>query len=290
MLEQRLKSHIDILAGDIGERNVFYPQALQEAANYIDGQWTHQGYSVQRQTYTVQGIECANIETFREGDSYPNDIILIGAHYDSVRGSPGANDNGTGIAALVEISRQFLSITPACTIRFVAFVNEEPPFFFCREMGSLVYAKAAKKNGDKIRFMVSLEMLGCFKNDKGSQRYPPLLKYFYPDQANFIAFVSNLKSRRVMHQAAEAFRRHSDFPLEHIATLAIVPGVSESDHLSFWRHGFKAFMVTDTAYYRYPYYHTPYDTADKVCFAEFTRLTQSLADTFIDISKLKSDK
>ena len=125
--------------------------------------------------------------------------------------------------------------------------------------------------------MLSLEMLGCYYDYPGSQHYPPLFRYFYPDRGNFIGFVSNLRSRRMLHRVVQAFRSHSEFPVEHVATFAFVPGVALSDHLSFWRQGYRAVMVTDTAFYRYPYYHTPLDTADRIDYGSMAHVTAGLS-------------
>jgi Zn-dependent M28 family amino/carboxypeptidase len=272
----RLRGHVYQLAADIGERNVFHPDALHAAEDYIRQVWRDQGYRVTAQEYTVQGVQSANLEITRRGTSYPDEIVLLGAHYDSVLGSPGANDNGSGVAALLEISRLFIRSDPARSIRFVAFVNEEPPFFISRQQGSMVYARAARKRGDDIRVMLSLETIGYYRDEPGSQQYPPLFRFFFPDQADFIAFVSNIRSGRIMRRMAKAFRISTDFPLEHVATFSFVPGVAWSDHLSFWRRGYRAFMVTDTAFYRYPYYHTREDTADKLDYDRLCSVTKGL--------------
>jgi len=280
---QRLRSHVYELAGKIGEHNIFHPDALHAAEAYITEAWRQQGYAVYRQTYSVQGVECANLEINCPGSSGNNDVILIGAHYDSVLGSPGANDNGSGVAALLELSRLFKETPPVSSLRLVAFVNEEPPFFYWRSMGSMIYAQAARQRGDSIRFMISLETIGCYRYQRGSQGYPPLLKYFYPDTGNFITFVSNLCSRRIMRDSARTFASVTDFPIESIAALSIVPGVSWSDHLSFWRQGYPAFMITDTAFYRYPYYHTAQDTPDKLNYVPFADMANGL---FLMLSRL----
>jgi Zn-dependent M28 family amino/carboxypeptidase len=271
-----LKGHVYALADRIGERNLMLPEALHAAERYIAGQWEAQGYSVNRLAYAVKGIECANLEAERHGNRYPLDIILIGAHYDTVFGSPGADDNASGVAALLELSRLFMSSEPEKTIRFVAFVNEEAPFFAGRHMGSLIYAKAAKERGDRIRFMVSLEMLGCYYDTPNSQRYPVLLKYIYPDRANFIAFVSNRHSRSRLLRLVRAFRRNSEFPIEHIAAPFFVPGVALSDHFSFWRQGYAAIMVTDTAFYRNRWYHTAGDRPDSLHYESFAAVVRGL--------------
>ena len=234
------------------------------------------GYQVAAQSYRAHGVLSENLDVTCEGQSKPSEIILVGAHYDSVPGSPGANDNASGVAALLEISRGFAKRPPARSVRFVAFVNEEAPFFYGDQMGSMVYAKAARARGDDIRLMVSLEMLGCFTDESGSQRYPPMLRFFYPDRGNFLAFVSNFSSRRSLRQLVNAFRAHSDFPAESLATFEFIPGVAWSDHASFWRQGYRALMVTDTAFYRYAYYHTGRDTPEKLNYAAMARVAGGL--------------
>jgi len=283
-----LKRHVYGLADQIGERNVMLPEALHAAERYIGQQWKAQGYSVNRLPYIVKGIECANLEIARCGSRYPTDSILIGAHYDTVFGSPGADDNASGVAALLELSRLFMKSEPERTIRFVAFVNEEAPFFAGRHMGSLIYAKAARRRGDRIRFMVSLEMLGCYYDTPNSQRYPALLKYIYPDRANFIAFVSNRESRSCLLCLVRAFRQHSKFPVEHLTAPVFVPGVALSDHFSFWRQGYSAIMVTDTAFYRNPWYHTAGDLPDKLNYDYFAAVVQGLYFALLDCANSAS--
>jgi len=275
-----LEAHVRELAGSIGERNIFKPRALEAAAEYIDRSWRKQGYDVTYQTYEARGVESANLEVNRPGTLRPEEILLIGAHYDSVAGSPGADDNASGVAALLELSRLFAAIEPEITIRFVAFVNEEPPFFYRGDMGSRVYARAARARGDQIRLMVSIESIGYFSDRPGSQRYPPLFRFFYPDQGNFLAFVSNLDSRRWLRPSVEAFEAHSDLPTESVAMFAWVPGIGWSDHLGFWKEGYAALMATDTALYRTPYYHTAEDTPEKLDYASLTGATEGLFGTF----------
>ena len=273
---QNLRAHVERLAGEIGERNVFRPEALQAAAEYIERQWRRQGYAVERLGYELSGARCFNLEITRSGAARKDQILLIGAHYDTVLGSPGANDNGSGVAALIELSRLFADLEPAMTVRFVAFVNEEPPFFMTDLQGSMVYADMARRRGDDIRLMVCLETMGCYSDKPGSQGYPPLFKFFYPDRANFIGFVSNFRSWWAMRRLAAAFRRGSDFPLETTAMFPFVPGVSWSDHRSFWVQGFRAVMVTDTAFYRYPHYHAASDTPDRLDYSSLSRVTLGL--------------
>ena len=283
----RLRHHVEVLAGEIGERNVWRPQALARAADYIRDVWNRQGYRVHIQEYDVQGVTSANLEIAIPGGDLASQILLLGAHYDSVQGSPGANDNGTGVAALLELSRCLADRRPRRTIRFVAFTNEEPPLFWTRDMGSEVYVRAARERGDDIRAMISLETLGYYSDAPGSQRYPLFLGWFYPDRADFIGFVSNVSSRALLGQTVAAFRAASDFPEEHIAAPAWVPGVGWSDQLSFWLAGYRAVMVTDTALYRYPWYHTAQDTPDKLDYTRLTRITHGLCGAIAALADME---
>ena len=283
-LAGKLSRHVEQLAGVIGERNVFCPQALAAAAEYIRDEWRAQGYVVSAQGYAVGELWCENLAVEIPGGPYANDIILIGAHYDSIHRSPGADDNASGIAALLELARSFSLLQPACTLRLVAFVNEEPPFFYWGRMGSSEYARAARAKGEHIRLMLALEMLGYFDDAPGSQAYPPLLRHFFPDCGNFIAFVANLASRHVLQELVSAFRAGSDFPCEHLATLAWLPGVAWSDHLSFWREGYPAVMATDTAFYRNPHYHSVSDTPEKLDYGRMARLVKGLGDAIVALA------
>jgi Zn-dependent M28 family amino/carboxypeptidase len=281
---ERLEAHVRKLAGEIGERNIFRPHALHAAADYISEEWGRQGYEVAPMFYLSHGIPVANLEVTLAGGDRAQEILVVGAHYDTVQGSPGANDNASGVAALLEISRRLAGTRHRRTLRLVAFVNEEPPFFFWGDMGSRQYAKAARARGDDIRLMVSLETMGCFRDEPGSQRYPPFFRWFFPPRGDFIAFVSNFRSGRVLRRFAAAFRRASSFPSEYVSTFSWLPGVAWSDHLNFWREGYPALMVTDTAFYRYPYYHRPDDTPEKLDYPRLAQVTEGLAGALSDLA------
>ena len=178
-----LQEPVHQLAGEIGERNVFHPAALAAAAKYIEQTWSLQGYDVSRQSYETHDQQCTNLEVTCLGERNPGRILLIGAHYDSARGAPGANDNASGVAALLEMSRLFKRLRPAISVRFVAFVNEEPPFSFGSKQGSMVYAKMAKARGDDIGLMVAMDCIGCYSEQAGSQHYPPFFGFFYRAKA-----------------------------------------------------------------------------------------------------------
>ena len=286
-LAGRLRRHVERLAGEIGERHVLRPAALHAAERYIGEALRALGHDVARLNYEAQGVDSANLEVTIAGGDRAGEIVLAGAHYDTVPGSPGADDNASGVAAIVELARLLRGSKPARTIRLVAFVNEEPPFFFWGEMGSKVYARAARRRGDDIRVMLSLEMLGCYSDEKGSQGYPPLLGHFYPAQGNYIAFVSNLRSRHALRNAFDAFRAASDFPAEKLAAPALVPGIAWSDQLSFWREGYPAAMVTDTAFHRYRHYHQPTDTPEKLDYERMAQVVEGLAGTLESLASAR---
>jgi hypothetical protein len=274
-LRDELAADVQMLAGEIGERNVpHYPQ-LRAAADFIEQSLSAARLPVRRDSYEVAGKRCDNIEAELRGST--SDIVLIGAHYDSVFGAPGANDNGSGVAAMLALARRFAGKPAYRTIRFVAFANEEPPYFLTPQMGSLVYAGRCKQRGDRIVAMLSLETIGYFSNAPGSQRYPlPGLGLFYPTRGNFIGFVGNVSSRRLVRRVIGDFRKHADIPCEGAALPAGVPGVGWSDHWSFWQNGYAAVMVTDTAPFRYPHYHSSADTPDKLDYESMSRVVAGL--------------
>lgn len=274
-LRIELVAHVQMLGGEIGERNLSrYPQ-LQAATQYIENNLTEPDWKVRRDEYEVQGRSCSNIEAELPGAS--SEIVLIGAHYDSVFGSPGANDNGSGVAALLALARRFAGTRNAKTLRFVAFVNEEPPYFQTAEMGSFVYASRCRARGDQITAMISLETIGYYSHESGSQHYPAIgLGLLYPRAGNFIGFVGNVASGSLLRNVIAEFRRQARIPSEGGALPAIVPGVGWSDQWSFWQHGYPGIMVTDTAPFRYPHYHEASDTPDKLNYDAMTRVVAGM--------------
>jgi Iap family predicted aminopeptidase len=292
-LREELRSDVQKLAGEIGERNMWHYPQLNAAADFIENSFSRAGLRPRRDTYEIRGQACHNIETEIAGAS--PEIILIGAHYDSVFGSPGANDNGSGVAAMLALARRFanrqperrLTQTPYKTLRFVAFVNEEPPYFLSGEMGSLVYARRCKERGEKISAMISLETIGYFSDAPNSQIYPSrALGAFYPKVGNFIGFVSNVHSRTLLRRAIALFREHAKIPSEGAALPWFIPGVSWSDQWSFWKNGYPGIMVTDTAPFRYPYYHSADDTPDKLDYDRFALVVSGMEKVIENLDKL----
>jgi Zn-dependent M28 family amino/carboxypeptidase len=284
-LRDNLRAHVAAIAGR--EHNVFHVEALEAAARYIERTLAGFGLSVEAQRFSAADGEVRNIEVEVKGAARSAEIVIVGAHYDSVAGSPGGNDNGSGVAATLELARLFRNERPARTVRFVLFVDEEPPFYKSEEMGSRYYARRAKARGENIVAMFSLETIGYYSDAPGSQHYPFPFGLFYPTTGNFLAFVANLSSRPLLHEAIALFRSHADFPSEGVAAPAFIPGVDWSDHWSFWQEGFPALMVTDTAPFRYSHYHTARDTPDKVDYKRLAHVVTGLHRMLLELASAR---
>ncbi len=276
-LERQLAQHVNTLSEEIGERNHLLPSELEEAADYIQSAFAAQGYEPLIQSFGNDEHSYKNIEVIKKGTRLPEEIVVIGAHYDTLRGSPGADDNASGVAVLLELSRLLQDADLPRTIHFVAFTNEEHPHAETELMGSRVYAKRAKNSNDPIVAMISLESLGIYSDRTGSQGYPPPLSWFYPNTGNFVAFVANLASRALARQTIATFRAHARIPSEGVAAPENwVPDIRRSDHSSFWDQGYPAIMVTDTAPFRYAHYHTARDLPENLAYPEMAAATLGL--------------
>ena len=279
-----LRKHVEHLSAGIGERNVLHrPRELAQAADYVAAQWSQAGYEVKRQEYDVFHVTCCNLEAEIRGAVRPEEIVVVGAHYDSAFGSPGANDNASGVGAAIVLARRFAGRKTARTLRLVAFVNEEPPYFQTEKMGSWVYARGCRQRGEKVTAMLSLETIGYYDESPGSQKYPPPFGLLYPSTGNFIGFVGNTRSAELVRRVVALFRQSEQFPSEGGALPEMIPGIGFSDHWSFAQEGYPAVMVTDTALFRYRHYHKPTDTPDKVDYAKLARITLGLEQTLRDL-------
>ncbi|MCE9527181.1 MAG: M28 family peptidase, partial [Planctomycetales bacterium] len=258
-LAKALAADVNKLALEIGERNAgrFHYDDLLAAERFLGKSLEGAGYKVERQPYVVRGMEVANLIIEIPGGDKKEEIVVIGGHYDCVPGCPGANDNGSGTAATLAMARAFAKKKPARTLRFVLFVNEEQPWFQTTEMGSFVYASRCKERKENIVAMLSLETIGYYSDEKGSQKFDnlPPLRLLYPDTGNFIAFVADVKSGPLAQQVVGKFRETTKFPAYGCAMPENIPGVVWSDQWSFWKMGYSGLMVTDTAPFRYPHYH-----------------------------------
>lgn len=268
-LAERLRAHVRELARS--ERNT----DLERPARHIEAAFTAHGLKAVSQQFESGGRSVRNIEVAIGAGA----AVIAGAHYDTVPGSPGADDNASAVAALVELAGLLKQepLPAGRAIRLVAFANEEPPYFMSGQMGSYAWAKRARANDERVLAMFSLEMLGYYRDAPRSQGYPFPLGFYYPDRADFIAFVGDLRARDLVRRSLAIWRERVPFPSQGVAAPALVPGVSWSDHWAFRRHGYPAVMITDTAFYRYPHYHLPSDTPEKLDYERLARVTLGLA-------------
>ncbi len=284
-----LRTHVAFLTKNIGERSVFKPWNLDKTVDYIENFYHRNNIDTTRDTYSYRKIEAVNIIAdviFNEGGSK---IFLVGAHYDSVGGTVGADDNASAVAVKLELARLLAmhrsSSDLDITVRFVSFALEEPPVFGTWAMGSRIYAQKAKKNKEQIDGMICLEMVGYTCNEPGCQGYPfPLMFLDYPKKGNFIGIIGNFRSRKFTSSIYDVFKKNNQLPVERLTVPLsgyFIPNIRLSDHAPFWDKGYKAVMITDTAFYRNPNYHRPTDTMEKLDFQFMSQLVKSLFNYFL---------
>ena len=287
--KQRLQEHVHALTVAIGERSVRIPQNLEKTAAYISAFYQDIGIAAAIQEYSYAEMQLGNIMAEVAFRADPKHRFLIGAHYDSVSGTVGADDNASAVAVQLEVARHLAALAGKkkldLAVKFVSFALEEPPAYGTRHMGSRVYAKAARTQKEKIDGMICLEMVGYTCHEPGCQDYPfPLMFMDYPKEGNFIGIVNNFKSRNFARRLVEHFKKNKQLPVIKLTVPFngwVMPAVRLSDHASFWDQGFKAVMVTDSAFFRNPYYHSPADTMDKLDFEYMAELVESLVLFFL---------
>jgi Zn-dependent M28 family amino/carboxypeptidase len=280
-----LHQHVYQLSEVIGSRSVFEYEKINASKDYIETFLEDLGLEYILQSFQYRERTFSNIIVTLEGQKEPGEIFIIGAHYDTVFGTPGADDNASAVAVLLELCRLLKDYQPSKTLKLIFFVLEEPPTFKTKYMGSYVYAKTAKKNKEKINGMISLEMLGYYRDKKGAQLYPlPLMGLFYPKAPNFIGVVGDLKSRKLIKKVANSIKKGCAIPVEKLSTVKFVPGVSFSDHGSFWKMGYPAVMITDTAFYRNPNYHSINDTIDTLDFDQMAELLTGIKQAALELT------
>ncbi|MEL6108676.1 MAG: M28 family metallopeptidase [Planctomycetota bacterium] len=279
--ETRLRLHVDRLAGLIGPRYLEKPKTIEATIGYLAGQWREMGYDVTEETYDALGHEATNLIVEIPGGRRANEIMILGAHYDTVSITPGADDNASAVAVLLETSRMLREISGQRTMRFVAFACEEPPYFNFDAMGSQTHAQRCRERGDKVMGMLCLEMVGYFRDDAGSQKVPAAipkpLHRFFPQRGNFLAAVGNLRSWKLGWSFRRGFKRATRMKLFSISLPESVHDIRLSDNSSFWDQGYPALMLTDTSYLRNPHYHTPEDTPEKLDYRRMTEVTCGVA-------------
>ncbi len=282
---EKLRETVSALAAGIGPRDLFNNNKarLGRAEEYLRGRFRAAGCALEEQEFYTAGVKVRNFICTKKGFSSPGEIVLVGAHYDTFN-NPGADDNASGVAGVLDLAEYASGRSYARTIKFAAFANEEPPFFRHEGMGSAVYAAAARKNGDDIRAALILEMTGYYSDRIFSQRYPPLIGPFLPPKGDFIAQISDFGSRAEARRIDRAFRAASGLPLRTVSLPAWVPGVDFSDHRSFWAQGYPAVMFTDTSFYRTPHYHRPSDLPDTLDYGRMAALQDGLKAALDDLA------
>ncbi|HSM41517.1 MAG TPA: M28 family peptidase [Afifellaceae bacterium] len=274
----RLEADVRHLAASEPSRAYHNVASLNAAADHIESEFHKAGCRPERQTFRVTGDDYHNIICSFGPDDAPR--IVIGAHYD-VAGddNPGADDNASAVAGIIELARLISADAPTLAHRLdlVAFSLEEPPNFRGETMGSHIHARSLAETGTDVRLMISVEMIGYFSDEPGSQRYPlPLTNLVYPDRGDFIGVVGRSFDRAPVARVKALMRTGGDLPVHSINAPALVPGIDFSDHMSYWRHGLPAVMVTDTAFLRNPHYHMPTDTADTLDFRRMAQVVDGL--------------
>ncbi len=276
-IRQRLQQHLQYLSVNLGERSIFNPRNLKAAEDYVAREFESLGYPVRRQTFICQRVEVANVVA---GNTDPQGYYLLGAHFDTVAGTPGADDNASGVAVLLEVARLTQEIPNPKPWAFVGFTTEEPPVYFTPYMGSRVYAKQARQNRENLLGMLCLESVGYFVNEPHSQQIPLALKFLgYSTTGNYLGLVANWHSRPLLQKLEKAFQAGCSLPVSSLAIPlggAFVPETRLSDHANFWDEGYQAVMLTDTAFLRNPNYHGSSDTIDTLNVDAMVELTLGL--------------
>lgn len=277
-LRDQLKRDVYHLAEEIGPREAAYGlRAVLAAEQWIIDRLSEERVQARRDEVDLNGVAVANIEATFPGTKAPEDIVLFGAHYDTVPDSPGANDNASGVALLLAAAAYLAENPPERTVRVVFFVNEESPFAGGIQMGSRVYADRCKARLDRIVAMIAVDSIGCYSNDRGSQKYPPFVNWSLPSKGNFVAFGSDLKNRALLDRIVAIFQEQCRFPSIGAATDSKMS--ARGDHAPFWWRGFPAVFMSDTSEFRDPHYHRPTDTPQHLNYDEMARMADGFLKT-----------
>jgi Zn-dependent M28 family amino/carboxypeptidase len=280
---QRLASHVAVLAEQYAPRSFYDSENLAQCADYIRLQFAQTSGIVSNQLYTLGSVTGENVIVTFPGEDATR--IVVGAHYDSCGTTPGADDNASGVAGLIELARLLSDVELRHTVELVAFSTEEPPFFGCRSMGSARYAELLVSQGVDVRAMLALEMIGYFSDDFGSQTYPiRLLHLFYPSRGNFLAIIGNMGQRKLLGQTKRLMRGTTALPVYSACVPNFVPGVDYSDHRNFWAEGIPAVMIGNTAFYRNTAYHGDDDTADRLDYERMSQVVVALFEAVVGLA------
>lgn len=284
LLKERLEAHIRALSATIGIRHHSHGQTLSASAAYIASSFEQLGFTPRLECFEFDSVPMHNIEVVIPGRNSTAEWVVIGAHYDTVATTPGADDNASGVAAILELARALKETSPECTICLAAYANEEHNGGTWEQMGSFTHARGLKQKGIKVKGMISLEMLGYFDETEGSQKYPFPFNLFYPTRGNFIAFVANSASADFVRSCLATFRKYARVPSEGVAAPEKFRDIARSDHWSFWQHGYPAFMVTDTSNFRNPHLHKMSDTVETLDLASMTMVVKGIEETVKELA------
>lgn len=267
----KLRGHVDTLAHTFHPRDWHHPDNLDKAAEYIAGHFKAAGAAVEFQDFAVQDKRYRNvIGRFGVGKGRK---VVVGAHYDACGETPGADDNASGVAALIELAYLVGHEPPSSEVELVAYTLEEPPFFRTAMMGSAIHAKSIAPESSSIRGVIVLELVGYFSDEWGSQSYPiPMLRLMYPSRGNFIGVIGPWNQGAWVKTVKAGMQGATDLPVYSIRAPSVVPGVDFSDHLNYWPYGFNALMITDTAFYRNREYHLAGDTPDRLDYGRMAKV------------------
>ncbi len=274
---QNLYSHVSFLTSTPDYRNHMNLESLNMAANYIDSVFSGYSNRVEKQTFNIDGKDYQNIICSFGPEN--GERIIVGAHYDVCYNQPGADDNASGIAGLLELARLISENQSLLTKRIdlVAYTLEEPPNFRKNTMGSFIHANSLRNAGIQVELMICLDMIGYFDDTPDSQRFPlNILSFFYPDEGNFISVISNFNNFFKGSKVKRLMMKNSDIKVTHLSGPSMIQGIDFSDHLNFWNSGYNAVFITDTAFYRNPNYHKKSDTIDTLDFDRMSEVVNGL--------------
>jgi len=281
---ERLQSHVQMLSVEFHPRNYLHPQNLDRSAGYIREHLEQAGARVDEQVYEVEGKQYRNVIGRFGAEAGPR--LIVGAHYDSCDQTPGADDNASGVAGLIELAYLLGQEPPGAAVELVAYTLEEPPFFRTSHMGSVHHASLLASNHIPVRGVIVLEMIGYFRDEPFTQAYPlPMLYLMYPHRGNFIGVVGRWDQGEWIKEVKVGMKGTTDLPVYSIRAPASLPGVDLSDHMNYWAQGYPAVMLTDTAFYRNRAYHRSTDTLDRLDYRRMGMVVAAVREVVMQIAR-----
>jgi Peptidase family M28 len=284
ILRDSLREHVNALAVDIGPRTPLNGDGLVRAAKYIRSVFEEAGLPVRQQDYQYYDQRVTNVLATHSTATGASAYYVIGAHYDTVPGTPGADDNASAVAVMLELARRLSRERLKAPVLFAAFTLEEPPAYLTGHQGSRIFVRSCRTSGDRVLGAIILEMVGF---TAARQHYPYLARWpGYPAEGNFIGIIANWRSWRVGRAVRRGFRKNTGLPVESLFLPfngRLLPETRLSDHASFWDAGLPALMITDTAFFRNPNYHLPSDTIDTLDFTFMAKLVKSLELALLEL-------